>query len=676
MAGRRSDGPTEQGGGPGPWRLQLLGLRRWGRPAADEPLALRPRIALLLGRVALAGAGGVDRAALAEALWPERPPGRAAHSLTQSLSELRRRFAGTLQPVVARDGRLVLAAGVVVDVDEVRRDLAGPDPAARLAAAERARGGLLDGLYADSPELDAWLDGARRELARDVHDALVRTLDEALVAGERGSALAAVDALVALDPLDEEAHARGVELRLAEGRPRDALRRAEAAAAVIARELDAEPGPRLRALLRRAQRSRSDAPAPGPPRLGVLPFTATVADPTIASLAAALPRVLAERLASHRDLAVLAPGATLTAAPATDPVGRLRRQFDADFAIEGSFGVVDGAPTLTLAVVDCASRCVAWTQRSAVAEREVGAFMAAMATRIAAALTARYARAAAAAPVASGGAELEAFALYARARELYDALSPAGHLAAWELAGAAIARDPSLGQAWLLRAYLAEGLLLRGCAVDREDLAAARRDAIARAHALDPWDGRTLIELGDLHLDAGDAAAARRCYRAAADDPAAETRMIAAKYCAGTLDRPAEARAMLAEAARLHAPDAPWLASNALRTYVVLGDTDAALGAAGRAPHSPLHVVCRAVALHRAGASRSARELVADERATAPGFDPRALARSPFLSPYLQAPVARRRFLADLDAIVGPRAGQAPSARVRISKNRWSKSRA
>jgi len=296
-----------------------------------------------------------------------------------------------------------------------------------------------------------------------------------------------------------------------------------------------------------------------------------------------------------------------------------------------------------------------WTHRTAVAEHDVGNFIAAIAARIAAAMTARYARATPPVPSGERGAELRAFALYARARELYDGLTPAGHLAAWELAGEALACDPSLSQAWLLRAYLAEGLLLRGCEVEGEDLAAARRDAIARAHALDPWDGRTLIELGDLHVDAGDAAAARRCYRAAADDPAAETRMIAAKYWAGTLDRPAEARAMLAEAARLHAPGEPWLASNALRTYVILGDTDAALAAGERAPHSPLHVLCRAVALHRAGASPSARELVADERAAAPEFDPQGLTRSPFLSPYLQAPAARRRFLGDLDTIVRAR---------------------
>jgi len=61
------------------------------------------------------------------------------------------------------------------------------------------------------------------------------------------------------------------------------------------------------------------------------------------------------------------------------------------------------------------------------------------------------------------------------------------------------------------------------------------------------------------------------------------------------------------------------------------------------------------VALHRAGASPSARELVADERAAAPEFDPQGLARSPFLSPYLQAPAARRRFLGDLDTIVRAR---------------------
>lgn len=620
-------------------------------------MALRPVLALVLGRVALAGAGGVERHALAEALWPERPDGRAAHSLTQSLSEIRRRFQGSLQPLVAQDGRLTLSPRVVVDVDEVRTDLAGGELAARLAAAERARGGLLDGLHADVADVDDWLEETRRRLARDVHDALAGTVDEALARGERAVALAALDALVAQDPLDEEAHARAIELRLAEGRPRDALRRAEAARAVIARELGEEPGPRLRTLLRRAQRSRRDDLMAGPPRIGVLPFSATDGDPATACLGAALPRLLAEKLAAHRDLAVLAPSSTLAAMQCPDALARLRREFDADFGIEGAFGVVDGVATLTVTVVDSATRCVAWTRAAAVPEHDTGAFVASIAAGIASALTARYALAAPSPPTPHGGSELEAFALYARARALYDALTPAGHLAAWELIGEALARDASLAQAWLLKAHLAEGLLLRGCDVDGVDLALARREAVVRAHALDPWDGRTLIELGDLHTETGDRAAALRCYRAAAEDPAAETRMSAAKYCAGALDRPDDARAMLTAAARLHDPSEPWLASNALRTHVILDDPATALDAARRAPHSPLHVLCRAVALHRAGARRSARELVADERAATPGFDPRRLARSPFLSPYLQVPSARRRLLADLEAIVGHQPG-------------------
>ena len=71
--------------------------------------------------------------------------------------------------------------------------------------------------------------------------------------------------------------------------------------------------------------------------------------------------------------------------------------------------------------------------------------------------------------------------------------------------------DEGHPQSWLMIADICEVLMVRGLRIPDVDIRAKRREAILRATALDPLDGRILIERGDLYFAAGETEAADAC---------------------------------------------------------------------------------------------------------------------------------------------------------------------
>jgi DNA-binding SARP family transcriptional activator len=145
-------------------------------------LALAPREAALLAWLHLEGR--TPRATLAGRLWPEGDEAKARANLRQTLLRLKR------------------AAGAV---------LAEDDSGLRLTdAVSVAPGGgapLLGPLeFDDAPELAAWLTQRREAAQRDHLRRQLGAAREHLAQGTLDAALAAADALLAVDPAVEEAH--------------------------------------------------------------------------------------------------------------------------------------------------------------------------------------------------------------------------------------------------------------------------------------------------------------------------------------------------------------------------------------------------------------------------------------------------------------------------------------
>ncbi len=256
----------------------------------------------------------LDRAAVADALWPESATARS--TLRQSLHELRRH----LPPVPADQPWLLVehdrigwntAAPYALDLDGFERVLRsrasdstdrkrdrGPDLESRQHAIEHYSGALLEGM--DEP----WLVAERERLERLYRTALTDLARDHLAAGDPTAALSAARRLVAHDPFHEASQRLLIQLYLETGDRAAALSQFDACRALLAAELDVEPEAETTAL---AEAIRAGIAVPTAP--AVTPRLDDATPPVFAGSLVGAQRVreLTGRLASTGLLTVTGP---------------------------------------------------------------------------------------------------------------------------------------------------------------------------------------------------------------------------------------------------------------------------------------------------------------------------------------------------------------------------------
>jgi DNA-binding SARP family transcriptional activator len=185
----------------------------------------------------------VRRTALAEQLWCESEPARAAASLRSVLWRLPR---PTGQPLVeATKGGLRL-------VDEMQVDLWRAEDHAQSVIADselsEADAAVLSGdLLPDWP--DDWLLVEREAFRQTRLHALERSSERMRERGRFPAALRAALAAVQCEPLRESAHRAVIAVHLAEGNHAEALRQYQGFRRLLARELGLPPSPVIRTLV-------------------------------------------------------------------------------------------------------------------------------------------------------------------------------------------------------------------------------------------------------------------------------------------------------------------------------------------------------------------------------------------------------------------------------------------
>ncbi|WP_203923238.1 AfsR/SARP family transcriptional regulator [Rugosimonospora africana] len=283
--------------------LGPVAVRRGARLA----LATAPRVAGLIGALALAGHRGLTTHGVSEALWPEDGASRDRSAVSVVVHRARRwlhgvagetariEFGGTAYALtgigtdVQRFERLIDRAG------DSHRDRAGDSPGGRAGdwagdtagdgaggtAGGEAGDGAGDDLDRLAEALRLWrgepLAGAPRGPAQDV---AVRALARAQLAATTrygrllvaaGRAPEALDVLARFTvdhPLDEPLQAAFIEALAAAGRQAEALRTHERLRRRLAEELGIDPGPLVRAALTRVLRQelpRQRSAEPGVP---------------------------------------------------------------------------------------------------------------------------------------------------------------------------------------------------------------------------------------------------------------------------------------------------------------------------------------------------------------------------------------------------------------------------
>jgi DNA-binding SARP family transcriptional activator/ABC-type transport system substrate-binding protein len=233
--------------------FRLLGpieALRGGRPVALGGAKPRALLALLLLRANEV----VSRDNLIEALWGERAPGTAAHSLDVQISRLRKTFEPE-EPLRTRAG------GYVLEVEPEQVDALRFKRLLEAGQRANADGRPSDALEALEAALALWRGDALADLAyqefaqAEIHRleelrlvALEERIDGALALGRHDTLIPELETLTAKHPLRERL--RG-ELMLAlyrAGRQAEALRAYSETRRQFVEELGLEPGPQLRDL--------------------------------------------------------------------------------------------------------------------------------------------------------------------------------------------------------------------------------------------------------------------------------------------------------------------------------------------------------------------------------------------------------------------------------------------
>src|SRR2546430_500045 len=227
----------------GQLQLQVFGtpqLVRGGR----SPVRFRTKkhLAVLLYLHFEGRARSIPRDRLVDLLWPEVPPEKGRHSLSQALLAIRSRL-GT-GALTGREQEVQLLAELPTDLSTLHQG-----PLATVRVAEPLRG--LDDCA--GAEFAHWVDGARVRLKAQARDALRAALHAARAKGNLSDTHLLAAALYDVDPLCSDAVCALAERALLHGDTVAAVRLLKDQARRARAELGTNPNPEIARLLRRRE---------------------------------------------------------------------------------------------------------------------------------------------------------------------------------------------------------------------------------------------------------------------------------------------------------------------------------------------------------------------------------------------------------------------------------------
>ena len=247
---------TEAGEEPDYYLRLLGGLDLVGRDGSRLPIASQPKRVALLAYLAAGPEGRFRRRdSLTGMFWPDAEPDSARHSLRQALYVLRREV-GSETIRTRGDGE------VGVDPNLLTCDAARFESLARAERPAEAMdlfgGDLLPGFYVDdAPEFERWLEVERLRLRRLAARLCWDLSGEARASGDPAAAVRRAREAVDLDPFDESALHRLVELLDELGDRAGAISAFEHFARRLADEYAVDPSPETLELVERVRTRKS-----------------------------------------------------------------------------------------------------------------------------------------------------------------------------------------------------------------------------------------------------------------------------------------------------------------------------------------------------------------------------------------------------------------------------------
>jgi TolB-like protein len=468
-------------------QLRLLGplsLAIDGRELHQLPRKADALLALL----ALQPGRPIDRETVADFLWTDRGPEQARHSLRQTLLVLRRSVGDEL--ILAEGNSLVIPPGALaVDAIEFEARAASTNRDVLAEAAALYRGKLLDNRRPVAPRFDDWLAVERSRFAALAVTILRRLAAACAVAGEIETAIVAAIRLVTIDNLREDSHRLLIELLARAGRRAEALRRFDALAELLKRELGVRPDDETVALVRRIRMESSTPaatgrpepgapgaaiaidktvphavrapPMPDKPSIAVLPFQNMSGDPEQEYFVDGMVEEIITALSRIRWLLVIARNSSFTYKGQTVDVRQVGRELGVRYVLEGSVRKAGNHVRISAQLIDAGNGAHLWADRFDGSLEEIFELQDRVASSVAGVIEPALQAAEAARSIGRPTADLTAYDLYLRghamiwssARQISQALP---------LLEQAIARDPCYGPALAWAAYCCFRLILDG----------------------------------------------------------------------------------------------------------------------------------------------------------------------------------------------------------------------
>src|SRR2546421_4387572 len=256
--------------------LELLGtlcLRDETRPV---PVAAQQKRPLgLLAILGLGGKPGLSRDRIEAYLWPESSGARAQHALDQTVYAIRHALGSDVILATARELRLNPEL-VRVDVWEFEQAIRASQ---WTAAVGHYKGPLLDGFhFADSHELDSWIESNRSRLRLEYQKAIEFLANSSAEAGDHSQSVTWWRKLANSDPLSAGATKKLMLALAAAGDRAGAVKHARLYQELVRQELEMEPDAEIEDLAAALSRPAITATVD----LAVSPHTPSVT-PSVAS---------------------------------------------------------------------------------------------------------------------------------------------------------------------------------------------------------------------------------------------------------------------------------------------------------------------------------------------------------------------------------------------------------
>src|SRR5438477_1099072 len=219
--------------------LELLGTLSLRNETGPVPLAAQQKRPLgLLAILGLAGRQGLSRDRIEAYLWPESSGARAQHALDQTVYAIRHALGSDVILATAREPRLNPEL-VRVDVWEFEQAIRASQ---WTAAVGHYKGPLLDGFhFADSHELDSWIESNRSRLRLEYQKAIEFLANRSAEAGDHSQSVTWWRRLANSDPLSAGATKKLMLALAAAGDRAGAVQYARIYQELVRQELEMEP---------------------------------------------------------------------------------------------------------------------------------------------------------------------------------------------------------------------------------------------------------------------------------------------------------------------------------------------------------------------------------------------------------------------------------------------------